>query len=229
MEPKYYSLIFLGCLYSLTTFVDGFICCFSLSWLWMGIIIGLGIIAHGGYYAYLYFVKAQTKEEQIYDGIIALICIGGGLTAALTPIYNIKDYHFLSRFFLTILIAGSLHVMGCIYWYIPIQKWGNGTIPTLGMSDMKQTIFFFITSIADILILAIAFSINFGDMAKFWSLFLRSFISAIFAFAVGVATSFYLYTKSSGSGYETPASSEYHEQNDVKFEDPLAPELAETQ
>ena len=227
MEPKTYSLLFLAALYSATTFAAGFLSAFNFSWLWTGIILGLAQIAFGGYYGYLFFRKAQTKEDQVFDGVIGIFCIIGGLISCIIPQYTFDKYSFFSRFLVTIFVAGVYYVMTCLYWYIPIQKLGNGTIPTLGMTDMKQTLFFFITNVPSLLVLCIAFCINFSSSSTFWPLVLRAFISALLASGAGAAVALFLNSKSSQSGYETTSMQQNDNLNEQKMDEPLNPEFVD--
>ena len=227
MEPKTYSLVFLASLYALTTFVVGFLCAFNFSWQWSGIVFGLCQIAFGGYYGYLFFRKAQTKEDQIYDGVICLACAIGGLISCIIPMNPFNEYSFFSRFLVTIFVAGTYYIMACLYYYIPIQKLGNGTIPTLGMNDMKQTLFYMLTSIPSLVVLSIALCINYGSSSTFWPIVLRAFISAILSLAAGAGVAYFLNSKKSKSGYETTSIQDHEQLNEQKVDEPLNPEFVD--
>jgi hypothetical protein len=202
MEPKTYSLLFLAGLFALTTFITGIIASVALSLLATGILIGLIIFSIGGYYVYSYFTKDDSREIRIFNGVVGAFLVVSGMITCFIPIYSFDEYNAFVRFSITIFLAGSIHLVICIFWYIPIQRWGNGTIPTLGYSDLKQTIFFIITGLADVAILSIAYCFNFSSSSVFGKLILRSFISSIIAVVPGALTSVYLHHKSSETGYE---------------------------
>ena len=202
MEPKIYSALFLAGLFFASTFVVGFIDSIALSSLAAGIIFGLAIFAFGGYYIYLFFTKSSEKEDQIFNGFVGFFCIVSGIITCFIPKYSFNEYNGFSRFFITLFSAGGLYLIACIYWYIPIQKLANGTIPTLGFSDLKQTIYFIVCGFVNTFILSIAFCIGFSSSSVFGKLVLRTFVSSIFAAVIGALYSYYLHTKSSQTGYE---------------------------
>lgn len=202
LEPKIFCMLFLASLYSLVNLGIGFVELIALVSKFTGIIIGIALIGGGGWFAYLFFTKTEDKDVRYLNAIVGCTAIIGGITTIIAAFNPFFEDVWPARFFIILFIGSGFQAILAYYYYIPIQKFANGAVPVLGLSDVSQVHLFLVSSLGSIFIQAFAVCPDYPE-AKYGHFVLRIFLAAIGAFLVGAATGYYLYKRSENNGYET--------------------------
>ncbi|EAY04952.1 hypothetical protein TVAG_040040 [Trichomonas vaginalis G3] len=206
MEPKYFCMIFLGGLYLVTSNAVGLFLSVSFLSKISGILNSIAILALGGYFGYIAYLKRQTKEYlYIYAGVGAIGIIGGIEMMIQSFKEDFYTKSWFLRFIAVLFMGGALQEAASLYYYIPIQRFGTGLIPIFNISEIQQMYIFLLTTLISVFIQAVAICPNFPESSHFGYMILRVFIACLFSLVVGGATGYFLNTRSENAGYITQA------------------------